>query len=418
MCSCVLQQYMCRFYLQECLCTYAMCCAMQQSSPPPHLATAAGGCGERRGPGGGGRGGGDRDGGGCSTQLLHDEEQDQEEEEAAPSSVPGVSQGRRREYGEYTMDARGRIVATDNASQQTCTLSHLPAKTSQLTHRYATRDDPAVFVTLAAQLMQCPATQQSNMSAATQLSGMVSRLVDTASVFQPPSPCAAPASTDTADLAAWDCSDHLMHVLRILQLVNRITIYHVGGFLRQVMATATTAQERHCVLMDIANTACNENSRQYQGILASCGCTECTLALQEVEGAGGGTLCRAAQVKTKFARNNLANLTPSFFHQCIQMHVTMPSKHVLFMAPVEAETLSPTHTWLLVFELHHVVHSLQQQGVALPLSFSQLGLWHHFLVATRHEEAVDLVDGDGGYLVVDHSPGLGEYLQQRVPAIM
>ena len=136
----------------------------------------------------------------------------------------------------------GDALLPDNASQQTCTLSHLPAKTPLLTLRYATRDDPAGFVTLAAQLLQCLATQQSNTSAATQLPGMVSRLVDIASVFQPPSSSssAGPASTD-ADLVAWDCSDHLMHVHCLLQLVNRITIlahYHVGGFLRQVMATA------------------------------------------------------------------------------------------------------------------------------------------------------------------------------------
>ena len=195
--------------------------------------------------------------------------------------------------------------------------------------------------------------------------------------------------------------------------------YHVGGFLGWVIATAhaTSAQERHGVLVAIANAACADNSRQYQGILASCGCRECTLALQTTQ-QGGVAPCRTSQVRARFARDHLANLTPTFFRQCIQMHTTMPASHALLTAPVETETLSPTHARLLVVELQRAVCSLQRQGLPLPLSLGQLGLWHQFPVATHFVEAVDLVDGDGGYLILEHIPGLGHFIHQQVPPIV
>ena len=181
--------------------------------------------------------------------------------EEAPSTVHQVSQasqesqesegrqGRRSAHSGYDMDTRGRIVAADNASQATCSLSHLPTKTPQLTVRYATGDDPAAFASLAAQLLLSQTPQQTSTSAATQLPDMVSRLVNTARVFPPASPCTAPVSLDNADLVAWDCSAHLQHVRRLLQMVSRLTImahYHIGGFLGQVISrsNAATAQER------------------------------------------------------------------------------------------------------------------------------------------------------------------------------
>ena len=424
---------------------HAMCCAMQQGSPswppvPQYQAEEEEERGEEE------RGeeetGEERE----QERDAESEEEEEEEEEVlesglealeeAPSTVHQVSQasqesqesegrqGRRSAHSGYDMDTRGRIVAADNASQATCSLSHLPTKTPQLTVRYATGDDPAAFASLAAQLLLSQTPQQTSTSAATQLPDMVSRLVNTARVFPPASPCTAPVSLDNADLVAWDCSAHLQHVRRLLQMVSRLTImahYHIGGFLGQVISrsNAATAQERHGVLVTIANAACTDNSRRYRAILTSCGCTQCTVALRAIQrGAGGGTPCKTSEVRARFGRDHIANLTPTFFRQCIQMHATMPARHPLLTAPLEVETLSPTHARLLVVELQRAVCSLQRHGLSLPLSLGQLGLWHQFPVATHFVEAVDLVDGDGGYLVLDHIPGLGAFVQEKAPAII
>ena len=39
-------------------------------------------------------------------------------------------------------------------------------------------------------------------------------------------------------------------------------------------------------------------------------------------------------------------------------------------------------------------------------------------MATRFVELVDLVDRDGGYLVLNHIPGLGEFVQEKASAII
>ena len=127
--------------------------------------------------------------------------------------------------------------------------------------------------------------------------------------------------------------------------------------------------------------------------------------------------CRASQVVAKFSRDSLANLTPTFFRQCIQMHAALPPTHVLFTASVETVTITPTHARLLAVGLHQAVCSLQRLGAPLPRPISQLGLWHHFKVATRKVEAIDFVDGVGGYLVADHIPGLWDFVRARAPAI-
>ena len=56
--------------------------------------------------------------------------------------------------------------------------------------------------------------------------------------------------------------------------------------------------------------------------------------------------CKISQVRARFAWDNLANLAPTFFWQCIQMHTTMPGDHALVTAAVKTEALSPTHAQL------------------------------------------------------------------------
>ena len=80
--------------------------------------------------------------------------------------------------------------------------------------------------------------QQSCCTARMQVAvpGMASLLSNTGSVLQPESPCSSPTSTDPADLEAWNCKDHMIHIRFLLQLVNCVTLlahYHIGGFLRQ-----------------------------------------------------------------------------------------------------------------------------------------------------------------------------------------
>ena len=78
--------------------------------------------------------------------------------------------------------------------------------------------------------------------------------------------------------------------------------------------------------------------------------------------------CKTSEVRARFAHDHIANLIPTFFRQCIQMHATMPAKHPLLTAPIEVQTLSPTHAWLLVVELQRAVCSLQRHGLCHFLS--------------------------------------------------
>ena len=368
----------------------------------------------------------DEENGDESGEENGEENEEEDEEVEQTSSVPEDTSARnsRRERGAYSVDARGRMVTMASQSQTTCSLQHLPIKTPNHTVRYAAGENTAAFASLAAQLLQCPKAQGDNASPVAQLPRMVSRLVDSSTTFSPPDPCPAPASLQPEDLDTWDCSGQVLHVRRLLQLACRITIiaqYHVGGFLRQVVASAnaTSSKHRSTVLAALANTASKESDQEYATILSGCACEECAHALRGLGQAGGvGMPCRASQVLAKFARDRLANLTPTFFQQCIQMHATLPHTHDLFTSSVETPTVTPTHARLLAVGLHQAICSLRRMGTPLPRPISQLGLWHHFPVASRKEEAIDFVDGDGGYLVVRHIPGLWDYLQARAPAIM
>ena len=104
--------------------------------------------------------------------------------------------------------------------------------------------------------------------------------------------------------------------------------YHVAGFLRQVVASAN-----------------KDSGQQYVAILPSCACEECAHALSGLRHGGRvGMPCRTSQVVAKFARDSLANFTPTFFRQCVQMHANLPPlPHDLFTSSVETATVTPTH---------------------------------------------------------------------------
>ena len=121
----------------------------------------------------------------------------------------------------------------------------------------------------------------------------------------------------------------MVHIWSLLQLVHHISLlaqYHIGGFLSWITAGAT-AQERHGILAAIASAACRQERSHYCSTLAACGCTECTRALRWLDDGEQVpiiTLCKAMEVQTRFAQDHSANLTPTFFRQCILLHTTMP----------------------------------------------------------------------------------------------
>ena len=93
----------------------------------------------------------------------------------------------------------------------------------------------------------------------------------------------------------------------------------------------------------------------------------------------------------------------------------MPYMHPLLTSPITKPTISPTHIRLLVAELQPVTWRLQRQESPLPLSLGHLGLWHRFEVTSRHEEAIDFVDSNSGYLVAAHILGLLAFVKERAP---
>ena len=63
-------------------------------------------------------------------------------------------------------------------------------------------------------------------------------------------------------------------------------------------------------------------------------------------------------------------------------------------------------------ELNHSAEAPQLQHTPLPLPMRHLGLWAAFQEG-HCEEAIDWVDGDGGYLVVCHLPRMLEWVRKR-----
>ena len=131
-------------------------------------------------------------------------------------------------------------------------------------------------------------------------------------------------------------------------------------------AQATTAQEHHGLLVAIANTACTDSSRQYQGILVSCGCTT-------QQGAGEGSLAKYHRsglglhwttwpTSHRHSSGSASKCTPP----CLA--ITLSSLHLCRPRPCRPRMPS------LRVELQRAVFSLQQQSLSLPLSLGQLGL--------------------------------------------
>ena len=120
-------------------------------------------------------------------------------------------------------------------------------------------------------------------------------------------------------------------------------------FLRQVVASAN-----------------KDSGQQYVAILPSCACEECAHALSGLRHGGRvGMPCRTSQVVAKFARDSLANFTPTFFRQCVQMHANLPPPPPppnLFTSSVETATVTLTHARLLAVGLHQSICSLSATG--------------------------------------------------------
>ena len=118
--------------------------------------------------------------------------------------------------------------------------------------------------------------------------------------------------------------------------------------------------------------------------------------------------CRASQILAKFALDSLASFTPTFFRQC--MH---PAPHTRSLHLYCEDSHCHPDPCPAARSRAASIHLLPpSSGNTSSRTISQLGLWHNFVVA------IDLVDGDGGYLVC-HIPGLHGYLlQARAPAIM
>ena len=290
-----------------------------------------------------------------------------EDPQGAGEGMPQDRVARRRSrcrQGEGVGGYRGLVNAMGGGSQPSS--QQVPGRTPHGTLHYATGDDLEAFLSMAAKLLHCQEAGSSE-----EIRELVCQLTDTRVVCEPLSPCLPPQSSALANLEAWDCTSHMVHIRSLLQLVHRIYLlaqYHIGGFFSRITAGAT-AQERHGILAAITSTACRQERSRYRSTLAACGCTECTCALRWLdhgEQCPTITLCKAMEVQTRFARDHSANLTPTFFRQCILLHTTMPPTHPLLTASIYRATISPTHIRLLVGELQRVTCRLQHHHLPNP----------------------------------------------------
>ena len=205
-----------------------------------------------------------------------------EDPQGAGEGMPQDRVARRRSrcrqgegVGGYTVDTRGLVNAMGGGSQPS--LQQVPGRTPHETLHYTTGDDLEAFLSMAAKLLHCQEAGSSE-----EIRELVCQLTDTRVVCEPLSPCLPPQSSALANLEAWDCTSHMVHIRSLLQLVHRISLlaqYHIGGFFSRITAGAT-AQERHGILAAITSAACRQERSRYRSTLAACGCTECTCALR------------------------------------------------------------------------------------------------------------------------------------------
>ena len=130
--------------------------------------------------------------------------------------------------GGYTVDTRGLVNAMGGGSQPSS--QQVPGRTPHETLHYATGDDLEAFLSMAAKLLHCQEAGSSE-----EIRELVCQLTDTRVVCEPLSPCLPPQSSALANLEAWDCTSHMVHIRSLLQLVHRISllalthVYHGGN---------------------------------------------------------------------------------------------------------------------------------------------------------------------------------------------
>ena len=304
----------------------------------------------------------------------------------------------------YSVDPRG-FTSYVEEMWGPCPLTHVSAQNPKSMVQYATGEDGDKFVGLASHCLMADKFEPPR-SILTEVAALL-RL----SEVNNPSATQPPADLSEEGLSTWSCAEHLEHLLGLIHLPLAIRVladYHVGkylNFLRGMEGAQTLA-----VLGKLCTEASRRETGEYLGLLRECSCRACRDDLEWVEDKSTSPRigpCRTTQVKAKVLNERYKNCTPTYLSQCCSfaraVHHSHPLLHQRHVAPSRVRQLAP--------ELKRELEAMQRRGVHPSKSYARLGQGEVFMLDQATAlQAVDYVDGDGGYLVANLIPGLEDFL--------
>ena len=294
-----------------------------------------------------------------------------------------------------------------------CSLEWVPKKKPHDLVRHAASTASEV-VELIGQMLDTKGSLQAQKA---ELMRAISKVADIEAVYCPDSDASRPAGTQQQALDAWDCSAALKHIQSLSLLPKSLEVlvnFRIGQYLRFLSDDSNHATDVYAVIAHLCNEAEVDEVSCYHNLLVECGCAACladSAWLSSDRQAERSRPCKKTEVMTKCLHDTFKALDPTALRHCAALAKSVPWGHPLLFAQ---DVSSTARVCQLLPDMQQSIQMAQGEGDRLPTLPEYLGQGAVFRVEPAEaNKAVDYVDGDGGFLVVDCVPGLAQYLDSR-----
>ena len=294
-----------------------------------------------------------------------------------------------------------------------CSLDWVPKKRPHDLVRHAASTASEV-VELIGQMLD---TKGSLQAQKTKLMQAIGKVADVEAVYCPDSDASRPAGTQGQALDAWDCSAALKHIQSLSLLPKSLEVlvnFRNGQYLRFLAGDNNHATDGYAVIAHLCNEADADEVTCYRDLLVECGCTACladSAWLSSDRQADRLRPCKKTEVIAKCLHDTYKPFDPTSLRHCAALAKSVSWGHPLLFAQ---DVSSTARVCQLLPEMQQRIQMAQNEGDRLSTLPAYLGQGVAFRVEPEEAiKAVDYVDGDGGFLVVDCVPGLAEYLDSR-----
>ena len=291
-----------------------------------------------------------------------------------------------------------------------CSLEWVPKKKPHDLVRHAASTASEV-VELIGQMLDTKGSLQAQKA---ELMRAISKVADIEAVYCPDSDASRPAGTQQQALDAWDCSAALKHIQSLSLLPKSLEVlvnFRIGQYLRFLSDDSNHATDVYAVIAHLCNEAEVDEVSCYHNLLVECGCAACladSAWLSSDRQAERSRPCKKTEVMTKCLHDTFKALDPTALRHCAALAKSVPWGHPLLFAQ---DVSSTARVCQLLPDMQQSIQMAQGEGDRLPTLPEYLGQSAVFRVEPAEaNKAVDYVDGDGGFLVVDCVPGLAQYL--------